>query len=89
MNLGLNLQLSPYGHRVHMALEETGAKYKLFIVDIMNKPAWYAERVNPAGKVSSTPRRVHMLKLTFARTRFQRSPTVGPRSTQKIPPQSL
>ncbi|KAI0359759.1 thioredoxin-like protein [Trametes cingulata] len=41
---------SPYGHRVHIALEEAGAKYKICQVNPHNKPDWY-HLVNPFGKV--------------------------------------
>ena len=35
-----------------MALEETNAKYTPVLVDVMNKPAYFTERINPlTGKV--------------------------------------
>ncbi|KAH9849004.1 thioredoxin-like protein [Lenzites betulinus] len=42
---------SPYCHRVHIALEEAKADYTSFSINLMEKPAWYAEKVNPAGKI--------------------------------------
>ncbi|KAI0747180.1 thioredoxin-like protein [Daedaleopsis nitida] len=42
---------APYPHRVRIALEEAKAEYTRVDVDIVNKPAWYTEKVNPAGKV--------------------------------------
>lgn len=45
------LQYSPYGHRVHLALEEVKADYKFYTLNVMNKPEWFTAQVNPAGKV--------------------------------------
>ncbi|KAI0366312.1 thioredoxin-like protein [Pilatotrama ljubarskyi] len=42
---------SPYCHRVHIALVETQAKYSEYVVNTMDKPAWFAAKVNPAGKI--------------------------------------
>ncbi|KDQ53770.1 hypothetical protein JAAARDRAFT_197211 [Jaapia argillacea MUCL 33604] len=42
---------SPFAQRVELALEESGAKYETFQVDLRNKPEWYAPKVNPASKV--------------------------------------
>ncbi|GJE97135.1 glutathione transferase omega [Phanerochaete sordida] len=42
---------SVYSHRVHLALEEAKADYTLYTVNIWDKPAWYAAKVNPIGKV--------------------------------------
>ncbi|KAI8971290.1 thioredoxin-like protein [Trametes punicea] len=42
---------SPYAHRVHIALEEAKADYTPCFVDIKDKPAWYAAKVNPDGRV--------------------------------------
>ncbi|EKM51495.1 uncharacterized protein PHACADRAFT_261658 [Phanerochaete carnosa HHB-10118-sp] len=42
---------SPYSHRVHIALEEANAEYTLCTIDVMNKPAFYIDEINPAGKV--------------------------------------
>ncbi|TFK87756.1 thioredoxin-like protein [Polyporus arcularius HHB13444] len=44
---------SPYAHRVHIALEEAKAAYIQYVVNLADKPAWYAAKVNPAGKVPS------------------------------------
>ncbi|KAI0367969.1 thioredoxin-like protein [Pilatotrama ljubarskyi] len=41
---------SPYAHRVHIALEEAGARYKAYQINTQNKPDWY-HLVNPFGKV--------------------------------------
>ncbi|KAI0663839.1 thioredoxin-like protein [Cubamyces menziesii] len=41
---------SPWGHRVHIALEEANVKYTTYHIDPRNKPEWYYE-VNPLGKV--------------------------------------
>ncbi|EPQ28205.1 uncharacterized protein PFL1_04033 [Pseudozyma flocculosa PF-1] len=44
-------KVCPYAHRTELALEESGAKYDTFQVDLANKPEWYAEKVNKASKV--------------------------------------
>jgi len=44
-------KVCPYAHRVELALEEAGATYDVFHVDLANKPEWYAPKVNPASKV--------------------------------------
>lgn len=36
-----------------MALLEAGAQYTLHTIDLQNKPAYYAEKINPVGKVGS------------------------------------
>ena len=38
--------------QVELALNEAGAKYTLYTIDLHNKPAFYKEKVNPRGKVS-------------------------------------
>ncbi|EKM49075.1 uncharacterized protein PHACADRAFT_265855 [Phanerochaete carnosa HHB-10118-sp] len=42
---------SPYGQRVHIALEEANAAYTFHSIDLMNKPAFYTKEVNPVGKI--------------------------------------
>ncbi|KAI0777312.1 thioredoxin-like protein [Trametes elegans] len=42
---------SPYCHRVHLGLDQAKADYTNFVVNLMERPAWYAEKVNPAGKI--------------------------------------
>lgn len=42
---------SPFCHRVHIALEETHAKYTLVDINLKEKPAWFTEKVNTAGVV--------------------------------------
>lgn len=42
---------SPYCDRVHLALEEVKADYTVYTVDVMNKPKWYTEQINPVGKI--------------------------------------
>jgi len=44
-------KVCPYAHRVELALEEAGAPYKAYQIDLQNKPEWYAPKVNPASKV--------------------------------------
>ncbi|KAG9311890.1 hypothetical protein JVU11DRAFT_8147 [Chiua virens] len=45
------LKLSPFCHRVEIALLEAGASYTALGFDIYNKPAWFAQ-VNPStGKI--------------------------------------
>lgn len=34
-----------------MALLEAGAQYTVHMIDLQNKLAYYAEKINPAGKV--------------------------------------
>jgi len=41
----------PYAQRVELAFQEAGADITRYQIDLQNKPEWYAERVNPAGKV--------------------------------------
>ncbi|KAI0671206.1 thioredoxin-like protein [Trametes maxima] len=43
----------PYCHRVHIALEEANAGYTLYNVNIVDKPAWYSEKINKSGKIPS------------------------------------
>ncbi|PIL25566.1 transporter [Ganoderma sinense ZZ0214-1] len=38
-------------HRVRIALAQAGAEYTLYNVDLDNKPEWFNEKVNAAGKV--------------------------------------
>ncbi|KAG5651458.1 hypothetical protein H0H81_008594 [Sphagnurus paluster] len=44
-------KVSPYAHRVELALEETKLEYTRFEIDLRNKPEWYAPLVNPACQV--------------------------------------
>lgn len=37
--------------QVELALNEAGAQYTVQTVDLDNKPAYFVEKVNPAGKV--------------------------------------
>ncbi|EPT05800.1 hypothetical protein FOMPIDRAFT_127125 [Fomitopsis schrenkii] len=45
-------RICPYAHRVELALEEAHANYTKCVIDLQNKPAWYAPRVNLASKPS-------------------------------------
>ncbi|KAJ2993114.1 hypothetical protein NUW54_g7778 [Trametes sanguinea] len=42
---------SPFGHRVEIALAQAKAEYTSYIINLADKPAWYAEKVNPVGKI--------------------------------------
>ncbi|TFK79322.1 hypothetical protein K466DRAFT_606231 [Polyporus arcularius HHB13444] len=42
---------TPFPHRVRLALEEAGAKYDLILIELSNKPDWYAKKVYPLAKV--------------------------------------
>ncbi|KAI0666284.1 thioredoxin-like protein [Trametes maxima] len=42
---------SPNCHRVQLALEETKAEYTSYSVNLMEKPEWFAAKVNPVGKI--------------------------------------
>ncbi|OJA19837.1 hypothetical protein AZE42_07785 [Rhizopogon vesiculosus] len=44
-------KLSPYSHRIELALAEANIKYKNYEVDLFNKPKWFAAKINPIGKV--------------------------------------
>lgn len=44
-------KISPYSHRIELALAEANVKYKAHQVDLFNKPEWFAATVNPLGKV--------------------------------------
>ncbi|KAG9099415.1 hypothetical protein FS749_001335 [Ceratobasidium sp. UAMH 11750] len=41
----------PFAQRTVIALQETKADYTKYEVDLINKPEWYAPKVNPASKV--------------------------------------
>ncbi|EIW75404.1 hypothetical protein CONPUDRAFT_147088 [Coniophora puteana RWD-64-598 SS2] len=43
-------QLTYYGNKTAIALQEANAKYQYFEIDFTNKPDWFV-KVNPAGKV--------------------------------------
>ncbi|KIP05388.1 hypothetical protein PHLGIDRAFT_119903 [Phlebiopsis gigantea 11061_1 CR5-6] len=42
---------SPYSQRVHIALEQAKADYTPYTLNVLDKPDWYAAKVNPAGKI--------------------------------------
>ncbi|OSD02598.1 glutathione transferase omega class [Trametes coccinea BRFM310] len=42
---------SAFCHRVEIALAEAKADYTSYVIDLNNKPSWYAAKVNPVGKV--------------------------------------
>ncbi|KAI0654855.1 thioredoxin-like protein [Cubamyces menziesii] len=42
---------SPFTHRVRIALDQAKADYTEYVIDFANKPSWYAEKINPIGKV--------------------------------------
>ncbi|KAG0698054.1 thioredoxin-like protein [Suillus ampliporus] len=44
-------KLSPYSHRIELALAEANVEYKAYQVDLFDKPKWFAAKVNPIGKV--------------------------------------
>ncbi|KIJ15137.1 maleylacetoacetate isomerase [Paxillus involutus ATCC 200175] len=44
-------KICPYAHRVEIALAEANANFKVYQIDLANKPDWYAPKVNPASKV--------------------------------------
>ncbi|KAG1733987.1 thioredoxin-like protein [Suillus lakei] len=44
-------KISPYSHRIELALAEANIKYKAHQVDLFNKPKWFAAKVNPIAKV--------------------------------------
>ena len=37
--------------QVELAIQEAKADVTRFFIDLKNKPKWFTERVNPAGKV--------------------------------------
>lgn len=43
-------KVCPYAARAELALAVAGVKYETFEVDLLNKPSWYAERINKASK---------------------------------------
>ena len=51
-------QTSQYVHRVRLGLEQAGVEYTIYDVNILEKPDWYLQKVNPEGKVRA-------LKLRF------------------------
>ena len=38
--------------QVELVLQEVGAKYTKYAIDLKNKPAFFTEKVAPRGKVS-------------------------------------
>ena len=38
--------------QVELVLQEIGAKYTKYVIDLKNKPAFFTEKVAPRGKVS-------------------------------------
>ncbi|KAG2346440.1 thioredoxin-like protein [Suillus weaverae] len=44
-------KLSPYSQKIELALVEVNAPYRAYQVDLFNKPEWFANKVNPVGKV--------------------------------------
>ncbi|EUC64193.1 glutathione transferase, putative [Rhizoctonia solani AG-3 Rhs1AP] len=44
-------KICPFSQRVRIALEEAGAKYTNYEIDLNHKPEWYVTKVNPASKV--------------------------------------
>ena len=46
-------QTTIHTQRVLIALEEAGAEYTLYHIDMSNKPEWYF-KINPLGKARST-----------------------------------
>jgi len=44
-------KVCPWAQRATLALEEVGAKWEPYEIDLQNKPSWYASKVNPASKV--------------------------------------
>ncbi|KAI9439574.1 hypothetical protein H4582DRAFT_2074932 [Lactarius indigo] len=42
---------SPFSQRVEIAFQEAKADVTRYEIDLQNKPEWYAERVNPTGKL--------------------------------------
>lgn len=52
-NLGLLLYVAeacPYAARAKLALEHSGLPYDTHQIDVSNKPSWYVEKINAAGK---------------------------------------
>ena len=46
------VQESPFSHRVALALEEANLPYDNIVLELINKPDWYKEKVYPgAAKV--------------------------------------
>lgn len=81
-----SIQYSLYSHRVHIALEETKAQYTSVIVDLMNKPAWFKDKVNALGQVSSTFTAL-LVFVSLMRTLFRSQPsrTEGRPHLRRIP----
>ncbi|KAH9054962.1 hypothetical protein EDB87DRAFT_1764539 [Lactarius vividus] len=44
-------KVCPYAQRVEIAFQEAKADVTRYSIDLLNKPEWYASRVNPASKV--------------------------------------
>ena len=51
-------QTSQYVHRVRLALEQAEVEYTTYDVNILEKPDWYLQKVNPEGKVRALKFRV-------------------------------
>lgn len=48
-------QICPFSQRTRIALEEAGAKYTNYEIDLSKKPDWYVTKVNPASKGEMKP----------------------------------
>ncbi|KAH7925069.1 hypothetical protein BV22DRAFT_465355 [Leucogyrophana mollusca] len=42
---------SPFAHKIELALTEAKAAYKVYDLDLANKPEWFTAKDNPASKV--------------------------------------
>ncbi|KAG1717456.1 hypothetical protein EDB19DRAFT_1922904 [Suillus lakei] len=42
---------SPYSEKIELALAEANAPHKACQIDLLNKPEWFADKVNSVGKV--------------------------------------
>lgn len=40
----------PYAARARLALEHSGLAFTTHQIDVTNKPSWYVEKINAAGK---------------------------------------
>ncbi|KAG1856345.1 hypothetical protein DFJ58DRAFT_784613 [Suillus subalutaceus] len=44
-------QLTLYLYKIELALAEANAPHRTYEVDLLNKPGWFASKVNPVGEV--------------------------------------
>ena len=68
--------------QVELAIQEAKADVTRFFIDLKNKPEWFTERVNPAGKVRLSARFLLVLTLKKRARRATTGPSFSVRKPQ-------